>query len=568
MKIVRILVCSLLPLLYASGCNNAPQEGATPDAVSRPSSGTNGLSEVDRQVFYHTPEGSELVPMSWMRALQVPDKTGTEQPFMDNLERFGLLPDDNPASTNHLPVGLTSGPRLGVDMLGVNCTACHVGQLEYKGSKRRIDGAPNMFDIVGFYGGILEALGRLSNPTRIPGFIRRLSEQEHGFGALTAAKYTEKNLGLAKSYAAMLRRLGQARENPRLGDAIGGPGRTDAFGAARILLFGSANRNTLDAPASYPFLWGLDKSEWLHWPSNTNSVMQRNIGEALGLGGSVDLKTGQSSLDLRALHTLEELVYKITPPVWPEDIFPKIDHAGAARGKALYDVYCWRCHDDYGEPVNNRFTYKTFRPGNLDGSSTTAADDIGTDPREATNFAARLKPVSGQSNSDLSFARSQVPVLEKIEKFYYDANKISPQTQEEWNSNRGKEIWRDMFDMEGKAYAAKPLAGIWATAPYLHNGSVPTIYDLLSPVQERSPKFMVGHREYDPVRLGYTATAPAGSPYPSFELDTTNVGNANFGHEIRASGPRPFTNEEKMDLIEYIKTIKTPVQKGAYQPGR
>jgi hypothetical protein len=106
-------------------------------------------------------------------------------------------------------------------------------------------------------------------------------------------------------------------------------------------------------------------------------------------------------------------------------------------------------------------------------------------------------------------------------------------------------------------YMPRPLNGIWATPPYLHNGSVPNLYALLSPVAERPTTFYLGNREYDPEHVGYrTGKFPGG-----FEFDTTIRGNRNTGHEF-ADSPnkdgvigRLLTPDERLDLIEYLKTL-------------
>ncbi|GLX85016.1 hypothetical protein tloyanaT_12680 [Thalassotalea loyana] len=117
------------------------------------------------------------------------------------------------------------------------------------------------------------------------------------------------------------------------------------------------------------------------------------------------------------------------------------------------------------------------------------------------------------------------------------------------------------------AYKARPLEGIWATPPFLHNGSVPNIYQLLSPVSERAEKFFVGRREYDPVTLGYDTTPLSKS---GFWFDTSLEGNLNTGHEFRAGyvpykpgnppqygviGPE-LTPDERWQIIEYLKIHK------------
>src|SRR5690349_236205 len=119
--------------------------------------GTPGLSALERADFYHLAEGSEIFPIEWMKAL-ISSKTG--RPFLENLERFGLLTDrEGPEIVARetrwrLPVGLTLWtPRdLEVEMIGVNCSACHVGAVSRTGRTLRIDGAPNLFDIETFYG--------------------------------------------------------------------------------------------------------------------------------------------------------------------------------------------------------------------------------------------------------------------------------------------------------------------------------------------------------------------------------------------------------------------------------
>jgi hypothetical protein len=96
------------------------------------------------------------------------------------------------------------------------------------------------------------------------------------------------------------------------------------------------------------------------------------------------------------------------------------------------------------------------------------------------------------------------------------------------------------------------LNGIWATAPYLHNGSVPTLHDLLHP-DRRPAKFAVGNREFDPVRIGYqydlTATGPNIWTY-----DTTQPGNSNIGHSGEAFGTT-LPEDQKAALLEYLKKL-------------
>jgi len=113
-------------------------------------------------------------------------------------------------------------------------------------------------------------------------------------------------------------------------------------------------------------------------------------------------------------------------------------------------------------------------------------------------------------------------------------------------------------------YKPRPLAGIWAAGPFLHNGSVPTIYQLLLPAEQRDKKFFVGTRDFDPVNLGLSTDAPSQG---GFWFDTSITGNSNLGHEFRKGyvewkeglapqygviGPE-LSEEDRRDIIEYLK---------------
>jgi hypothetical protein len=100
------------------------------------------------------------------------------------------------------------------------------------------------------------------------------------------------------------------------------------------------------------------------------------------------------------------------------------------------------------------------------------------------------------------------------------------------------------------AYKARPLEGIWATAPYLHNGSVPTLYDLLLPPAQRPKTFALGGRGFDPKKVGYDTSAAA--PGNSFTYDTSLAGNSNKGHDY---GVATLSESQRLELLEYLKGL-------------
>src|SRR5262249_34669144 len=115
--------------------------------------------------------------------------------------------------------------------------------------------------------------------------------------------------------------------------------------------------------------------------------------------------------------------------------------------------------------------------------------------------------------------------------------------------------------MRSDGYQAPPLDGIWATAPYLHNGSVPTVYHLLnSKTRPRifTRSYRTGKEEYDPEKLGWkikVLDAVANPKLPDFErrkiYDTTLPGRGNGGHTFGDD----LTEAERMAVIEYLKTL-------------
>ena len=94
---------------------------------------------------------------------------------------------------------------------------------------------------------------------------------------------------------------------------------------------------------------------------------------------------------------------------------------------------------------------------------------------------------------------------------------------------------------------APPLEGLWIRAPYLHNGSVPSLYDLLLPPAQRPTQFHVGNQSFDPVHVGYSTEQTSSSVL----FDTTKLGNGNGGHVYGTT----LTDAERYALVEYMKSL-------------
>ena len=117
-------------------------------------------------------------------------------------------------------------------------------------------------------------------------------------------------------------------------------------------------------------------------------------------------------------------------------------------------------------------------------------------------------------------------------------------------------------------YRARPLDGVWATAPYLHNGSVPTLTDMLVPQDKRPKKFCVGSREFDPVHVGLVRKTNESDPCAAglTDFDVSPLGNSNRGHSFEGKetnvrklpagvvGPE-LSDDDRRSLVEYLKTL-------------
>jgi hypothetical protein len=544
--------------------------------------GWNGLSAADRGAFYHLSEGGELFPLDWFLALEVesvgPDNELQVRPFMDNIERYGFLSDPKSSLNPYgLPVGISWGRSKisGWEMIGLNCTACHVGQYQYGNRAVRVDGAGNMVLVNTMLSDMgAEVQRTLSNPRRLFRFWGRVREIRKARRALIAqggdiasgpdeswlsrmSEMFTANRGLLAS------RLNVLKGVPILAHSLNisvkeGYGRLDAFGIGRDEFFGAVAGNMLpaDAPVSLPHIWGLMYTGWLQWGANTNSVMERNIGQALGVGALFD-KDYNSTVRIDNLHRMEDLAYKLQPPVWP-DFFPAIDRAKAARGEKRFTEFCAPCHETWDQDGLMR-SYKLH-----------ALAAVGTDPLTAIGFE---RPVMLADGTVQPFARAAVGPITKVKEKAYAEMKLNAMqiaALEARQIRKGPQ-WDPAFratlldsekwaDSKGrKVYRSKTLVGIWATPPFLHNGSVPTLYHLLKPQAERPVTFYTGQRDYDPVKLGIELERTKFNLPPGLDLftfDTRIAGNWNTGHEW--SFYPQLTDDIRYEIIEYIKTHTKP----------
>ena len=564
-------------------------------------------NEQQRQTYYYTPQGTTVKGLryDWFTALELPF---SQEKFAspDYLARFGFLTDprQQPSALNpgNLPVGFArhQDDESGAYYLDITCSACHSGELRYQGQAVRIDGGAALHSLASTVptlkgGSFGQALGMSMaftyyNPIKFHRFAK----------TVLGENYNQDKDQLREDFKVVLDRLlGTAYNDWHRGlyPTEEGFGRTDAFGRIANSVFGDAidasNYRVANAPVSYPQVWDIWKFDWVQWNGSAMQPMARNIGEALGVGATLHLfgEDGQpltheqrypSSVRLRDLFTLEETLKQLKPPTWPEEVLGKVDMELASQGRALFAENCAYCHAPDPVPRDQRLApardpewHMRIVPTRIIGTDPTTANNIadhrfdirklGWQKSELANLDVKLfgSDLSEVDFASISSAKGLAYVTAYVEDRAYRDAGIQP-----------RERWRmDGYGLaigvqEKRGYKARPLDGIWATPPFLHNGSVPNLFQLLSPVVERDRSFWVGNFEYDPKRAGYVTTEFQGG----FLFDTRVTGNGNRGHEFRDGCRnegvigRYLEPEERYALIEYLKVMGNESMESHLQP--
>lgn len=574
--------------------------------------------------FYFTTQGSDFIPYEVFLALEQADST---KPFRnaENMNKYRFLTQkpsyDNP---DGLPIGFVKDDYQGKDYMGFTCAACHTTQINYKNTGIRVDGAPALADFEGFFEGIEQAIKATLDDTakfdRLAQVMidKELAKNPAEFRKMLEAIYHERN-----SY--------NVSNAPKQGNQLVhyGYGRLDAFGRIfnRILenlTPNQTNTNPANAPVSYPFLWDTPHHDFVQWNGVADNnpggrlgflgPLSRNTGEVLGVFASFDLQkhTGdigyRSSVVQRNLVRLEEHLVSLESPVWPETILPPINRKLANQGKQVfYDYKCDVCHsssDKFDRSNPDRRVIAQFA----------SLQQINSDPVMALN-ALQHKGKSGVLKGE-TLPRSNdkvfgditpaLPALQKVASGVilepdHDKSALRRGIEQTYDfmvalaSNAIKHTERHVdFEINDTipnsllTYKARPLNGIWATAPYLHNGSVPNLYELFLPSCSdvdiaagkkcRSNRFTLGSREFDPVKVGFVSKPFAA--YPSlFEFNTLLPGNRNNGHEYTSGNTPiikldnsgkpiknaegkfeleklpPINDNQRQALVEYLKTL-------------
>lgn len=568
-----------------------------------------GWSNEERLAWYRGTQGSRLLPQRWFEALEQP---GSTEMFasMANLESLGFV---SPPSfdTTPWPIGFAvdrqddsafrvTGLRwyegqLGDDdhaepWVGLNCSACHTARITVGDQARIIDGAPGMLDFQSFVEQLNAALvATVDDPEKWDRFAARVLD----------GRLTDENIAMLRTAVDQMIIWQKQTETLNATDLRYGFGRLDAVGHIlnKIQMYADTPNpipSPANAPVSIPYLWNIWKQERVQWNGVARNsrfalpgddfeygALGRNTGEVLGVFGEVmitpheatgDLITGYtSSVRTENLMRMELLLQRLEPPKWPTDIAP-IDAQLANVGARLYRRNCASCHllaeDQFeGEPTERMALFTATSPENqtdiwmacntwayagpsglLEGTPDINMEPLLANAPLAAMLATTVRGTILGSKADLiregfnNFLGIQKrPVIDR-----------TPEPGDPLGAIRRACLTTP--DVPILAYKARPLDGIWATAPYLHNGSVQTLAELLLPADQRQAQFLTGSDLLNPGDVGFVTTEDDPRRFLlRTEYDGRPIeGNSRAGHDY---GVAQLSDDDRQALLEFLKTL-------------
>ncbi|WP_027552043.1 di-heme-cytochrome C peroxidase [Bradyrhizobium sp. Cp5.3] len=386
------------------------------------------------------------------------------------------------------------------------------------------------------------------------------------------------------------------------------------------------NLHAQDAPVSFPPIWTVPWLKYAQYDASIEQPLIRNAGEALGVTALLNLSDAypkdrlyRSSVEVTNLHWIESLLAGpdpyaqkklggLTSPKWPSQILGeawKIDPERVRNGRKLYAKICVECHLG---PVNDPEFDREFPEESVWSSPRwerigeemvlnpvqKSVAGMGTDSAQAYVLEKRTVSMPGfldlqptrilgeqwkcknlpeTSSTEMSYALGLMALVDVVARKSMDDADLPPDAQKAWWGARANCPNPGPQPPDPKEprpwYRARPLNGVWATAPYLHNGSVPSLYWMLRPAAERPKTFCMGNRDYDPKQVGFAVVEGESCKTGETQFSTTWPdgteinGNSNRGHSFEGTpGPgkpgvigRTLEENERYDLIEYLKTL-------------
>lgn len=388
-----------------------------------------------------------------------------------------------------MPIGF-SKRRVLVDRVAPNCAVCHTGLVRDtpESEPRIITTMPS--NTVNLQGYIKFLCDSAKDERFTPNRI--LAEMEaQGIELNLLQKLVYRYLAIPQTRDALLtqgHKLSFIGEQPDWG-----PGRVDTFNPYKSIQFNFPMEQLEDSEkigaTDFPPIWNQKPRQGLqlHWDGDNTSVDERNLSAALGAGVT------PVTADLERIKRVADWLWELPAPPYPYEVNQEL----ADAGKTIYQNNCASCHAFGGEKVGK----------------VTPIAEIGTDRHRLDSYTYELL-----SNQNTLFVDTP---------------------------NRFKHFRKT------NGYANMPLDGVWLRAPYLHNGSVPTLRDLLEKPENRPQEFYRGYDVFDQERVGFVSDVAEENGKKYFQYDTTIAGNDNGGHLYGTE----LSSEEKDALVEYMKEL-------------
>ncbi len=549
---VIAVLCLALFFIYPSDHNPIIQDGTPITGAEDNLVNLNqGWSQEVQSGFWYGGDGSLIIPYDWFLILE---QAETETLFRsdENIERlrYTSIP-----KSKWNPDGMPAGFAKNYDpiekeyWMALSCAGCHSTKISFKDTSMVINGAATMGDFQQMMADLEAAmLATLTHDDKFERFSKNI----------LGAKYNDKTRKALHADFKLKTQIQVDFNHTNRTPSKFGFGRVDAFAYAYNNIgvnFLKIPENHVDgiAPANYNFIWGTAQSDVLQWNGsapNTPPIAPvfRVLGDVWGGGGRADLHSGvwplgyESTADFKGLGDMLSWVKDLESPKWPESILPAINKGEADKGRQHYDKHCASCHALKLTRKEQMMPYSAVM---------TPQKEVGTDRAELVLIEESIQKTG---------------VLEGSKSLYFAGEKFGPTTPaknllnitsvgvmvrhpldtirqglRDYTGTKGLLI-KDLYQ-----YKARPLSGIWATSPYLHNGSVPNLYQLLLPSADRDKIFYTGNREFDPKHVGQQSGKGAGL----FEFDTSLYGNSNSGHEYGTN----LNDQARFELIEFMKRL-------------
>jgi len=542
--LARGVIVSIFGLMLASCGSDSSVSDSGEKGVVALDQGPD-WNPTNQATFYYADQGSWIMPYEWAKALKLPNG----QSFLSQLtSSYGYLPNPvSPSNPEGLPVGfLVANPGTKNQQLSMNCAACHTRQIKVEGIQYRIDGGPAFSNLYALFNGIDLIVGNtLSDQAAFDAFQAAVQVPAETLRTQLNTWYKPYNTLMTRALPTEHWGIGRADAVAMLQNRVSGLD----IGPIEDQNIIASNISVAAQPVRYPFIWNSGKQDFTQWAGTSINgdatyAFSRNTGEALGVFalfkpradpavvGGVNFLI-ENSVNYKSVLNIQTLVDQIGSPKWP---WP-VDNGMVLQGKGLYEKNCASCHGiKQGLP----------RPGNAN-TWATPVQNVGTDTSYYKNFAVPTTSSGILTGLTVPFSPTTVPASGAASVSLFDVANSSALLQFDPSIDLSiKAPSREVGEFESKV-----LHGVWSAAPYLHNGSVPTLAALLTPAAERPTSFQVGP-VYDLVNVGLAVEQPNGSATVRVTTDCSVMeGNSRCGHEFGAW----LTADEKKALIEYLKTL-------------